>query len=235
MVRVAARRELVYEVVAAAGRTVGDTGREKLVEFETRWRGRVIKTIEAVELDSLERIRYRWVEGPLEGVEEEIRFKDSGLEATELIYSGRLQLPRGNVVEAFRVLLGDRAPRGGAAGGRETSPTFPRSPEICRHQGCDRDPFSIGATLRAALTINFLRRLRPSRGPRKLAVRVRPDHRNNIARGAMDGPYICTWRGRGRCRHHPSNRSSAHQHRLRLPIVPLRGGVASRSPLTSAS
>jgi hypothetical protein len=92
-VRVYAPRELVYEVVAAAGKTVADDGREKLVEFETRWRGRVIKTTEAVELDSPERIRYRWVEGPLEGVEEEIRFEDSGLEATELIYSGRLQLP----------------------------------------------------------------------------------------------------------------------------------------------
>jgi hypothetical protein len=76
-VRVAAPRELVYGVVAAAGKTVSDTGKEKVVEFETRWRGRVTKTIEAVEFDPLERITYRWMEGPLHGVEEEIRFEDS--------------------------------------------------------------------------------------------------------------------------------------------------------------
>jgi hypothetical protein len=104
-VRVAAPRELVYEVVAAAGKTVGGTDEEKLVEFETRWRGRVIKTVEAVELDSLKRIGYRWVQGPIEGVQEEIRFEDLGPETTELVYSGRLQLPQGSIVEALRILL----------------------------------------------------------------------------------------------------------------------------------
>ncbi len=89
-VRVGAPRKLVYEVVAAAGKNVGrsDDGSE-LVEFETHWRGRTIKTIEAVDLDPHDRIGYRWVKGPLRGVEEEIRFAAIKPDVTEMTYSGR--------------------------------------------------------------------------------------------------------------------------------------------------
>ena len=89
-VEVAAPRELVFEVVASAGKTVGDSAEGKLVEFETRWRDRVIKTVEAVTLEPPTRVRYRWVEGPLEHVEEEILLDSPAPDQTVMTYSGRL-------------------------------------------------------------------------------------------------------------------------------------------------
>lgn len=89
-VDVAAPQELVFEVVASAGKTVGKTERGNLVEFETTWREKTIKTIEEIELDPPQRIGYRWVEGPLDDVVEEIRFESAGSDKTTMTYSGRL-------------------------------------------------------------------------------------------------------------------------------------------------
>lgn len=89
-VQVAAPRELVFEVVAAAGKKTGETADGILVEFETQLGERVIKTVEEVRLRPPHSIAYRWVEGPLEGVEEEIRFEQSRPGQTEMIYSGSL-------------------------------------------------------------------------------------------------------------------------------------------------
>ena len=94
-VEVAAPPELVFEVVAGAGKTVGKTERGNLVEFETTWREKVIKTIEEVELDPPRRIGYRWIEGPLDYVVEEIRFEPVGSGKTVMTYSGRLGAPPG--------------------------------------------------------------------------------------------------------------------------------------------
>lgn len=94
-VDVAAPPELVFEVVASAGKTVGKTERGSLVEFETTWREKVIKTIEEIELDPPRRIGYRWIEGPLDDVVEEIRFEPAGSDGTAMTYSGSLGAPPG--------------------------------------------------------------------------------------------------------------------------------------------
>ena len=94
-VTVSAPRELVYEVVAAAGRTVGDLEHGRLIEFETSWRGETIKTFEAVTLDPPRRIGYRWVVGPLDGVSEEIIFEEGADNTTEMMYRGRFGAPAG--------------------------------------------------------------------------------------------------------------------------------------------
>jgi hypothetical protein len=93
-VQVAAPRELTFEVVAAAGKKIGETEDAILVEFETQVRGRTIKTIEEVRLSPPDLIAYRWVEGPLDGVEEEIRFESTS-EGTSMTYSGTLEAPGG--------------------------------------------------------------------------------------------------------------------------------------------
>ncbi len=89
-VEVAAPRELVFQVVASAGKKVGEIAEGRLVEFETRWRGKVIKTIEVVTLEPPTRIGYRWVEGRLDDVEEQIVFEASSQDLTVMNYSGRL-------------------------------------------------------------------------------------------------------------------------------------------------
>lgn len=67
------------------------------MEFETRLGDRVIKTVEEVQLRRPDRIGYRWVEGPLDGVEEEIRFEEQRRGETLMTYSGSLEAPRGLV------------------------------------------------------------------------------------------------------------------------------------------
>jgi len=76
--------------VSSAGTTIEETADGKLVEFETASRGRTIKTLEFLELERPRRIGYRWVEGPLEHVEEEITLEVTQDEATVMRYSGRL-------------------------------------------------------------------------------------------------------------------------------------------------
>ncbi len=93
-VRVAAPRELCFEVVAAAGKKTGETDNGILVEFETNLGDRVVKTVEELRLDPPDSITYRWLEGPLDGVEEEIRFEQHGPE-TLMSYSGTLEVPAG--------------------------------------------------------------------------------------------------------------------------------------------
>lgn len=90
-VLVAAPRELLFEVVAAAGKKIGKTADGTLVEFETQLGDRMVKTVEEVRLRAPYSIAYRWVEGPLDGVEEEIRFEQAGPGDTVMVYSGDLQ------------------------------------------------------------------------------------------------------------------------------------------------
>lgn len=92
---VSAPRELVYEVVATAGRTIGNLEYGRLIEFEISWRGKTIKTFEAVTLDPPRRVGYRWVVGPLDGVSEEILFEERAEDTTEMIYRGSFGSPAG--------------------------------------------------------------------------------------------------------------------------------------------
>ena len=94
-VHVAAPRELVFEVIASAGNDVGATEGGRLVEFETEWQGRVFKTVEAVTFERPERIIYRWVTGPLVGVEEEIALRERDAQTTEMSYRGSFEPPAG--------------------------------------------------------------------------------------------------------------------------------------------
>jgi hypothetical protein len=93
--RVEAPRELVFEVVSSAGKEVGEAGHEKLIEFETTWRGQVYRTVEAVALYPPDRIAYRWTEGPLSDVEEEIHFGELGPRETEMSYRGSFKAAPG--------------------------------------------------------------------------------------------------------------------------------------------
>ncbi len=85
----------MFEVVSSAGKKIGDSPEGKLVEFETHWRGKQIKTIEAVSLEPPVRIGYRWVEGPLDQVEEEIVFEARAADVTLMRYAGRIAGARG--------------------------------------------------------------------------------------------------------------------------------------------
>lgn len=96
-VHVAAPRELTFEVVTAAGKKIGETDNGVLVEFDTRYRDQVIKTIEEVQLTPPDRIGYRWVKGPLRGVEEEIRFEQTRPRETLMTYSGSFEAAAGIV------------------------------------------------------------------------------------------------------------------------------------------
>ena len=94
-VRVAAPRELLFEVIASAGEDVGEIEGGRLVEFESEWRGRVFKTTEAVVYVRPERITYRWVTGPLVSVNEEILLHDVDAQTTDMSYRGNFQPPAG--------------------------------------------------------------------------------------------------------------------------------------------
>lgn len=94
-VDVAAPRDLLFEVVASAGKTIGSTKRGNLVEFETRVRDKVVKTVEEVVLDPPHRIGYRWIEGVLDDVEEEIRFDSIGPHESAMTYSGQFGAQQG--------------------------------------------------------------------------------------------------------------------------------------------
>ena len=102
-VRVAAPRELVFEVIASAGKAVEEAEGGHLVEFETEWQGRVFKTVEAVTLERPERIIYMWVTGPLVGVQEEIVLHELDPQSTEMSYRGSFRPPAG-IVGWFRGL-----------------------------------------------------------------------------------------------------------------------------------
>lgn len=92
-IRIQAPRELVFDLIASAGKEVGETGEERLVEFETRWRGRVYKSTEAVSLERPQRIGYRWIMGPVVGVEEEINLTELSTLVTQLTYRGNFDRP----------------------------------------------------------------------------------------------------------------------------------------------
>ncbi len=83
----------MFDLIASAGKEVGETGEERLVEFETRWRGRVYKSTEAVSLERPHRIAYRWIMGPVVGVEEEINLAEVTTRSTQLTYRGTFDRP----------------------------------------------------------------------------------------------------------------------------------------------
>lgn len=94
-VTVAAPRGLCFEVVASAGETLEERpDGAKVVRFTTELRRRQVPTTELVVAEPPDRIRYRWLEGPLPEVEEAISFKEAG-GATELVYEGRFRPGRG--------------------------------------------------------------------------------------------------------------------------------------------
>lgn len=93
--RIEAPRELVFDVIASAGKEIGEAGEERLVEFETRWRGRVYKSTEAVSLERPHRIGYTWLMGPVLDVEEEILLTEVGPRTTQLRYRGSFAPPAG--------------------------------------------------------------------------------------------------------------------------------------------
>ncbi len=92
-IRIEAPRDLVFDVIASAGKQVGETGEETLVEFETRWRGRVYKSTEAISLERPHRIGYRWIMGPVVGVEEEMNLIEVTTRSTQLTYRGSFDRP----------------------------------------------------------------------------------------------------------------------------------------------
>lgn len=100
-IRVAAPQELVFDVIASAGKRVGETEDAQLIEFESEWRGRVFKTVEAVSLDRPRRISYSWVMGPVIGVQEEIALAQTDARTTKLSYRGSFQ-PSAGLVGWFR-------------------------------------------------------------------------------------------------------------------------------------
>lgn len=89
-VEVDAPAGLVFEVVASAGKKIRDIEGGTVVEFESVWRDRVVRTVEEVLLDPPRQIRYRWLEGPLEHVEERIGFAERGDGMTSMTYSGEI-------------------------------------------------------------------------------------------------------------------------------------------------
>ncbi len=89
-VNVDAPAGLVFEVVASAGKKIRDIEGGTVVEFESVWRGRVVRTVEEVLLDPPSEIRYRWLEGPLEHVEERIGFTERSDGTTSMTYSGEI-------------------------------------------------------------------------------------------------------------------------------------------------
>jgi hypothetical protein len=92
--RIGAPAELCFQVVAAAGTMLEErSDRERLVEFRTDLRGRELVTIELVYLDPPNRIAYRWVEGPLQHVEETIDVLPRPEGGCELRYRGRFETP----------------------------------------------------------------------------------------------------------------------------------------------
>ena len=91
-VHVAAPRGLVFEVVSSAGKKT-DQQDDEVVEFESRWAGHVFKTLERVTLEPPDRIIYRWLTGPVLGVEEEIRFEDLDGQTTRMSYRGSFRPP----------------------------------------------------------------------------------------------------------------------------------------------
>ena len=92
---VSAPRELVFEVVASAGKKVAAEGDAQIVEYESRLGGHVFKTLERVTVERPHRIVYRWLTGPVVGVEEEILFDEIDDQTTLMSYRGNFQPPAG--------------------------------------------------------------------------------------------------------------------------------------------
>jgi hypothetical protein len=87
--------ELCFEVVAAAGRRLEKRSEtEWVVEFTTTAGDREFRTVELLTLERPRSIHYRWLEGPLPEVREEIRFAALGDE-TGLTYNGTFSVGRG--------------------------------------------------------------------------------------------------------------------------------------------
>lgn len=84
--------DLTFEVVSSAGRVIEKRSEnQRVVEFTSEVGGRTIRTVELVELYRPHKIGYRWLEGPLPMVEEEIVFEALERGRTKLFYRGRFQ------------------------------------------------------------------------------------------------------------------------------------------------
>lgn len=95
-VRADAPQELCFEVVAAAGRKVEEISpTERLVEFNTSYRGREVVTLERLVLRKPARIDYEWVEGPLPYVRESIAFVSKSGGRTSIVYEGEFDVAGG--------------------------------------------------------------------------------------------------------------------------------------------
>ncbi|MGH2808116.1 MAG: hypothetical protein ACRDKT_12680 [Actinomycetota bacterium] len=88
-VEIHAPRELCFEVVASAGRIIEKRSEtQHVVEFVTETGGKTVRTVELVELNRPYKIGYRWLEGPLKSVQEEIVFEEIERDRTRLAYDG---------------------------------------------------------------------------------------------------------------------------------------------------
>jgi hypothetical protein len=100
-IEIAAHPELVYQLIAAAGRGSLPGGashgarlleqpapNRAVVEFTTRVFGRRVVTVEEVAFEPSQCIRYRLLSGPLPAVEEEFRLEPAP-SGTALLYSGQ--------------------------------------------------------------------------------------------------------------------------------------------------
>lgn len=108
-----APRELCFEVVAAAGRTVEEISpSERIVEFKTNYRGLEVVTFERLHLTPPERIDYEWVKGPLPDVRESIAFRSQDDNRTRITYEGVFDVSGGPLARtAARLLIKPRFER----------------------------------------------------------------------------------------------------------------------------
>lgn len=100
---IAAHRELVYQMVTAIGKgkLPGSSMSSKLIsknedtivaEFYTKVGLVTVTTREEMKLEKPERIRYRWLKGPVKHVREEIVFNETDNGGCELAHSGEFDL-----------------------------------------------------------------------------------------------------------------------------------------------
>ena len=106
-VEIEAAPSLVFEVIAAGGRTIEERSpTERIVAFRSQVSGRTIETVEHVTLYPPERIEYIWLEGPLPAVRESIAVAPAAHGSSRIRYEGRFQ-PAGNLIQrlAARVVV----------------------------------------------------------------------------------------------------------------------------------
>ncbi|MFQ5934600.1 MAG: type II toxin-antitoxin system RatA family toxin [Dehalococcoidia bacterium] len=102
-VSIKAHRELVYQMVTAIGRgrlpgsnmssrLISRNGNTLIAEFYTRVGPVTVTTLEELTLEPPEKIKYRWLKGPVKYVREEFLFREADNGGSELAYSGEFDL-----------------------------------------------------------------------------------------------------------------------------------------------